>query len=973
MAFVRKRTAVGSKVAGPKPVVLPSEKKENAGQDPNVSLVPHKRGVWGSLSTGPKPDEQHAGHDADGSHDGGHSGALTAHAPSAGGPAWGGAGLPERIQAEVAKDSGSNDGSHGGTSTPGRVHGDGRHAHGHLRQWDDYGGRRMHDGHMPPPPPPPPHAGARRSDSEHHPYPPRAPPPPGPPPPGPPPHPASRGVHQGPADHHPNGPPSAMTPHAAQHSRSHPRRDTSDVGKRHPGFSPEGNFTAKLEAMSTRGATHGPPPDGHLPRRVPLDARSGASPARHGHSTARGNAPAQHGSSQPASGDGDKPAEGSIEESGQVQPVQGRSASGLSQDAAAALASAAAAAAAAALQRPLPPTPATAVPSVTAPHAPAQPSDLSGALGAPGRPVQMGTPVMHLVQGQPVPHGMQPLPPGVTVLPMMPGVQQKATSHVMVPNVHPVTMPVTMHMAPGGMMPVMSSHGAPVPGAVYQHMPMAHQQIPHQVPQQAVMHQQVMMVQHPGGATLPSGVRPQQAVMGPVLPQGPQTSMTHQPDLHLPAAVPPSADVRPNQAPAMAREAAPAGMPDASMNRPRSVAPQGAPEARAVQASQVQRGAPATAAMPQPPAAVSQWSRPPITDATSGRGRQDEPQQRGQPLASAEAGPQRLDPAPKRRGGRGEELGRAQAPGRGMTSAGKAGRRPEAEVSPADHAQNKPERYKRGRGRRDGVSGVEAPTEPVGHKHVTGQPSELPAEGDGNDAGRGRGRGWGRGAGRGPGRGGRAEPHVEELHAAGSSAEQGRAGDGTRSIADAVPGRGAKQPGRGPGRRGTNGRESGRGPEPADRNGLSRGDRAVNTGVAAPPPDAARGHDASNGFPVRAGGPGRGRRGADTPRSVGRGAGRHGEGGQARRKDGGDTAVNVESAAAAAQAAAAAASASAEIAPQVFTQALAKVEAMKIPELPHVTTPSESKGKELRRVSKSRKSRGRHAANVDGHTGETKQ
>lgn len=52
---------------------------------------------------------------------------------------------------------------------------------------------------------------------------------------------------------------------------------------------------------------------------------------------------------------------------------------------------------------------------------------------------------------------------------------------------------------------------------------------------------------------------------------------------------------------------------------------------------------------------------------------------------------------------------------------------------------------------------------------------------------------------------------------------------------------------------------------------------------------------------------------------------------QARRREGGDSAVNVESAAAAAQAAAAAASASAEIAPQVFTQALAKIEAFKIP------------------------------------------
>lgn len=166
--------------------------------------------------------------------------------------------------------------------------------------------------------------------------------------------------------------------------------------------------------------------------------------------------------------------------------------------------------------------------------------------------------------------------------------------------------------------------------------------------------------------------------------------------------------------------------------------------------------------------------------------------------------------------------------------------------------------------------------------------------------------------------GGRSQGGSEAVNAA----------DDVRMPPDVMAGRGARHGGRGGrGRRSGNGR----GQEGADADGAGRGERSsAGDGATEAPQADSKSHDARNGAAGRTAGPGRGKRTADPSRTQGRGSGRHSEGSLQRRRDGADSAVNVGSAAAAAQAAA-------EIAPQVFTQALAKIEAFKIPV--RLTTP----------------------------------
>lgn len=667
---------------------------------------------------------------------------------------------------------------------------------------------------------------------------------------------------------------------------------------------------------------------------------------------------------QQSAEDTDTGAEESVAASAQAEPHQARSVSASSQDAAAALATAAAAAAAAALQRPPAAPQAAPTPAVSAPVAAAPAHDVSARVPGPSpmvgpaqvpagptKPMPMSAPVMHLVQGQPIPHSMQSLPPGVTVVPMMHGVQQQTTSHMMAPGMHPATMPVSMHMGPGGMMPVISSHGQPVPGAVYQHMPMAHPHAPHQVPPQALMHPQVMLVQHPGGVPVQPGVRPQHAVMGPALPQGPHSAMPQQHDAQVPSAgtspaATPSgavAEVEHDDAHApivkrlapvnTMRPAAPhaAGHSD-GLQQP-VPGPTGPTRSGQVKPVSDQPSRPAAPPESEKPAMVSKWSRPPNSNAMPSQRQVDDKQVKDRAPAPAEADAHHTEHASKRRAGRREDGVKGQVYGRGQMSAGRNGRRLDAGADVVADSQHRPDRGGRGRGRRDRTQGADsAPDGPAAGRGVV-HAAELSVEGEASDAGRsrGRGRGWGRGAGRGMGRGGRWEMPLGERPQGGCEAVH--ACDDAGAVTEPAGGRGGRQPARGRGRRIGAGRDDGRGPEAADRDAASRGERnAMGDSAASGPQADVKGHDVRNGVaPSRASGPGRGRRSADPARTPGRSTGRQSEASQARRRDGGDSAVNVESAAAAAQAAAAAASASAEIAPQVFTQALAKIEAFKIP------------------------------------------
>ena len=65
------------RIAAPKPINLPSQRRENNGEDPNVSLVPkgsHTWNVGGADVGGPPPNAMHS---------------ALVHRPD-GGPAWGG-------------------------------------------------------------------------------------------------------------------------------------------------------------------------------------------------------------------------------------------------------------------------------------------------------------------------------------------------------------------------------------------------------------------------------------------------------------------------------------------------------------------------------------------------------------------------------------------------------------------------------------------------------------------------------------------------------------------------------------------------------------------------------------------------------------------------------------------------------------------------------------------------------------------
>lgn len=81
------------KVAAPKPLNLPSQKKENNGNDPTVNLISKSSG-WGASGGG--------GDDAGG---GGHGSKQHQHMeraiPAHAAPAWGGAGLPEERKKQV--------------------------------------------------------------------------------------------------------------------------------------------------------------------------------------------------------------------------------------------------------------------------------------------------------------------------------------------------------------------------------------------------------------------------------------------------------------------------------------------------------------------------------------------------------------------------------------------------------------------------------------------------------------------------------------------------------------------------------------------------------------------------------------------------------------------------------------------------------------------------------------------------------
>jgi collagen type III alpha len=76
------------KVAAPKPLNLPSQKKENNGNDPSVNLI-SKTGGWGSTSGGGAPTDDPAAKQPERA------------IPAQPAPAWGGAGLPEERKKQV--------------------------------------------------------------------------------------------------------------------------------------------------------------------------------------------------------------------------------------------------------------------------------------------------------------------------------------------------------------------------------------------------------------------------------------------------------------------------------------------------------------------------------------------------------------------------------------------------------------------------------------------------------------------------------------------------------------------------------------------------------------------------------------------------------------------------------------------------------------------------------------------------------
>ncbi|KAI7838832.1 hypothetical protein COHA_007446 [Chlorella ohadii] len=87
-APARKRMVSLGKVAAPKPLNLPSQKKENNGNDPSVNLI-SKSGGWGSAGAGAAPADDAAGK---------HPERAIPAQPT---PAWGGAGLPEERKKQV--------------------------------------------------------------------------------------------------------------------------------------------------------------------------------------------------------------------------------------------------------------------------------------------------------------------------------------------------------------------------------------------------------------------------------------------------------------------------------------------------------------------------------------------------------------------------------------------------------------------------------------------------------------------------------------------------------------------------------------------------------------------------------------------------------------------------------------------------------------------------------------------------------
>lgn len=695
------------------------------------------------------------------------------------------------------------------------------------------------------------------------------------------------------------------------------RRDPPPPGSKHPGFSPEGNFSAKLGAMSGRG--HG----GRHARRGGPDNRS-SGPGRSHYAAAP---PTNRSTSQASSTAVDTQAAGST--NADVQPSQQN-------------------AGAEHIERSAEQIPAahsgSAVPTHTPASTPAQSEAAKPASGPtavqsarpdvdcaqsmrvpqqsaesvavhqrqpppagvapPGSVPMMQLPV-HAVQGHPVSQSMQPLP-SVTAVPILQGVHNAAGGVPLVAaGVHPHTagLPMAMHIAHGAMMqqvpsasgpqvaPMHSMHPAQMGAIHVSHMPPHAQRHIVQVIPQNMLHPVAVQQRHPG------------AHMEQARPQPPPPA---QPAPPHPNAVP--------------------------------VAPGPHAAAHAAAAAAVA-------------AAGSVEQRP----AVSGEGRQQA--QRG-----ARAGHENGSVAAPGKDGvrgnsqRGEREGYsdARAPDRHMHGRGHNGARVNTSSS-RQGASAQPERGSHS-------AGEKHERQQAGHLSGRGQRSNdgPPAalgrgrggEGRGLKEGRGRGRGVGRGTGeRYSGDGAKHRADWDTDHGRGNAAAaEGPAGEGRGHLRgrgrrqDAAEhrtgpaegfsgdsasrtGSGGMQPGRGRGQGHISGRaaEAGRGRMNGRGPTMDAGDRPASADVRAACEGGSHGAShARNGSAAATARVGRGfgEQGRGTDRVHASRAGRH--------SHVNESVVNVESAAAAAKAAAAAASVSVDIAPTVFTQALAKLEAFNV-------------------------------------------
>lgn len=678
------------------------------------------------------------------------------------------------------------------------------------------------------------------------------------------------------ADSHANSDRSAPYPRHSQYG-SNQRRDVPPSGTKHPGFSPEGNFSAKVNALSGRGHV------GRQPRRGGAEGR--------GHGAGRNqHAPQQQRSTSQASSTADpqpgpspsvetkKAQQSRSVERGEKCPDQASAGhtvpSGLSPSPEAPVSHHGQVAGDAAQSMRVPQQP------VSVPVDARQPGDGMAAPPSGMHTVQM--PIMHPVTSQHIPQGMQQVPAVAAVsivrgVPDAIGMQIAAGGHP-----HATSLPLGVQIAPN---------------AVMQHVPAGTR--PHVAPMHNIYPAQM-------GAMQPQ-MRPQaqghavqvipQNVIHPVALQQHRMEQTH-------VQHPPLQTAHLQQGTAQ-------GVPSTSMSGAASM-PAAAPvmevgrmEQNSVPAAEGRRQAHTASREQAYPAAVvhngQDGSKP-------GKGHSESENQSGH--------------------------------GRGRSGA-------RANVSRQDrHAQQ--ERRQRGAGDKherhqvsetdaSGQRGQHAPHDGLGRGHTR--------DGRGQKEGRGRGRGSGRGnAERFAGDGAKSQAYSSNVETRarvsegtavegrGQSHAQDRgrrhdAVEGGAGRADSYQKAGASQPASGAA-------QTGRGRGHVSSAGRGRGQRGGSTRDASDRQASAVSRD--NGAGGRGAG-GQTRNGSATApvqagksqAERGKGAGR-GHSARGGRHAPGSESVNVESAAAAAKAVTEAASVSVDIAPQVFTQALAKLEAFNI-------------------------------------------